>query len=71
MKDWRPRDVPNKQDLERKQKLIDANQETYNVWRTTYEKGILCTVRAFVKGDGRIAVVSVPQSKKKSVCGEA
>jgi hypothetical protein len=66
-KDWRPKDVPNKQELERKQKLINQNQQTYDVWRLNYEKGILCAARAFANGDGHIAVVPVSQGKKESL----
>jgi hypothetical protein len=64
---WRPKDVPNRQELERRQKLIQGNQNTYDVWRTTYEKGILCTARALASGDGHCTVVSVPKSKKESL----
>lgn len=66
-KEWRPKDVPNRQELERKKKLIKANNETYKTWRATYEKGILRAVREFVAGDGCVAVVPVPQGKEESL----
>jgi hypothetical protein len=66
-KDWRPKDKPNQQEELRRKRLINENQAIYDIWRREYEKGILCTARAFVIGYGHITLVPMPKSKKKFV----
>lgn len=52
-----------KQEADRRNRLIQQNQQTYNLWRVSHETRILCAVREFAEGVGRIAVVPMQESK--------
>lgn len=56
-------DVRTKQEIDKRNKLIQENQETYIKWRMNHETRVLCAVREFVGSDGRIPVVPVQESK--------
>ena len=56
-------DVRTKQELDKRNLLIQQNQQTYNLWRVSHETRILCAVREFAEGVGRITVVPMQESK--------
>ena len=55
------------QDAIKREKLIQENQQFYNLWRVRYAEGILRAVREFAESDGCVPVVSVSKSKARVV----
>lgn len=56
-------DVRTKRELDKRNTLIQQNQETYNLWRTNHETRVFCAVREFTDSVGRITVVPLPKGK--------
>lgn len=59
----RDQDIRTKQEIDKRNRLIQENQERFNLWRVNNETRVLCASREFAEGVGRIAVVSVQESK--------
>lgn len=60
-------DVRTKQEIDKRNALIQQNQDTYNLWRTNHETRVFCAVRELAESVGRIAVVPVQKGEKGTV----
>jgi len=60
-------DVRTKQEIEKRNTLIQQNQETYNLWRTNHETRVFCAVRELAESVRRIALVPVQKGEKGTV----